>query len=196
MIGVPSQVLGRPIFQYAYVVEDIDLAVARWVALFGAGPFFVEPHHLMPSGCFRYRGGDEQAMLSHAFGYCGAAQIQLMRQDDERPSIIREMYAPGSQGFHHVGALTESFEEDFTFFRKMGLESAVELAFPALDDPNAEYRVAYFDARAQIGCFVELYAATPGPLAAFEQWRNAHEQWDGRTDPIRRSDLAGPRETR
>lgn len=193
MIAPGATALGLPIFQYAFVVDDLDAAAARWTALFGAGPFFTERHHVMPPGCFHHRGTDVQCDVSYAFGYCGPVQIQLTCQYDDKPSIFREMFPDGAQGFHHVGVLTENFARDFEYLKGLGLEAAVEMAHPGLAHPAPVYRVAYFDARPLIGCFIELYMASPGPLEMFRHWREAHESWDGRTDPIRTSSLPGPR---
>ena len=35
----------RPIFQYAWVVNELDAAAHRWISAFGAGPFFMARHH-------------------------------------------------------------------------------------------------------------------------------------------------------
>ena len=34
-----------PIFQQAYLVNDLEEAAKKWNAIYGAGPFVFSPHH-------------------------------------------------------------------------------------------------------------------------------------------------------
>jgi hypothetical protein len=85
--------------------------------------------------------------------------------------------------------LSDRFAEDKAYFLSRGLDLATELAAPSLAARDPAYQVAYFDARREISCFLELYAAAPVPLALFEHWKKAHDNWDGKSDPIRKSEL-------
>ncbi len=176
----------RPIEQYAWVVKNLESACARWTSLFGAGPFFTMRHH-RAAGYFRYRGGTEECDVSYAFGYSGPVQIQLIQLHDDTPSIYHEMFKRGEEGFHHLAILSEDFAADKQQMLDEGLELAVELWSGA--------DVAYLDARPQIGCFVEIIAATPDVRQFFGGWKLAHDSWDGSTAPIRDAaelhDLAG-----
>ena len=172
------RILNQPIFQYAYLVNDLDAAAHRWVNLFGAGPFFTARHHLA-EGYFRYRGDPTEADVSYAFGYCGPVQIQLIAQYDNKPSIFRDMFRQGEEGFHHVAILGTDFPNDKQHMLDNGLDLAVEMWSGA--------DVVYFDARPQVGCFVEIHGTSPAVLAMFEGWKRAHDEWDGKTDPIRES---------
>ncbi len=171
-----DQFMKRPIFQYAWVVSDLDAACRRWIDLFGAGPFFTARHH-KAEGYFRYRGSTEECDLSYAFGYCGPVQIQLVELHDDTPSIFHDMFKRGEEGFHHVGILGEDFDNDRQHMLDHGLDLAVEMWSGA--------DVVYFDARPEIGCFVEIHGTSPEVLAMFESWKTAHENWDGVTDPVR-----------
>src|SRR5829696_4488839 len=99
--------MGYPLFQHAYVVKDLDLAVHRWSELFGAGPFAIRSHHVAPR--FTYRDTPQQADVSYAFGYLGDLMIQFVQQHDDTPSIYREMYGSEEEGFHHVASLVHDF---------------------------------------------------------------------------------------
>jgi hypothetical protein len=136
-----SSFLQRPIFQYAWVVNDLDAGERRWAELFGAGQLH-----------------------------------------DETPSIFREMFKPGEEGFHHVGILSEDFAADRQHFLDRGLDLAVEMWSGA--------DVCYFDARKQIGCFVEMHGDSQIIREIFSGWKSAHDGWDGR-DPVREPN--GPR---
>ena len=87
-------------FQEAYLVNDLDQAIRGWSDLYGAGPFRTVMHH--KTDRFHYRGTDQEADVSYAFGYLGDMQIQFIQQHDNTPSIYRDMFAAGEEGFHHV----------------------------------------------------------------------------------------------
>jgi hypothetical protein len=165
----------RPIFQYAWVVNDLDAAAHRWVSGFGAGPFFTARHH-KAEGYYRYRGNPKECDLSYAFGYCGEVQIQLIELHDDTPSIFHEMYPRGQEGFHHVAILGHDFPADRQHLLNQGLELANEMWSGA--------DVCYFDARKQFNMFVEIHGTSPAVLALFKGWRDAHLGFDGER-PIR-----------
>ena len=173
-MGTPN-LIRYPVLQYAYVVDDIRAACLAWVDLIGAGPFFLSMHHTSPDHF--YRGQPSEADLSYAFGQAGPAHIQLIEQHNDAPSVYREVVAPGVNGFHHVAILPADFEAEKARFVAEGCEVVTTLTSAA--------RVAYVDARAKIGCFVELYEDNPGLRQTFDDWRAAHEAWDRKTDPIR-----------
>lgn len=168
--------MGRPIFQYAWVVNDLDAACMRWAKAFGAGPWFTARHH-KAEGYYRYRGDPTECDLSYAFAYCGPVMIQLIQLHDDVPSIFHEMFPRGQEGFHHVGILGFDFPADRQHLLDEGLELANEMWSGA--------DVCYFDARPQFGCFVEIHGAPPPIIDFFAVWQRAHEHWDGVTDPIR-----------
>ena len=99
---------GLPIFQFAYVVDDLASAAQHWASTTGAGPFFVAAHHRADR--FLYRGEPIEADVSYAFGYSGAMQIQLVVQHDELPSIYREVFPSGGGGFHHMASLVVDYD--------------------------------------------------------------------------------------
>lgn len=176
MQAIPGKGLIRhPIWQYAYYVNDLDQSMHRWTRMFGAGPWHVARHHRAEH--FRYRGKAIEADVSYAFGQCGPAHIQLIEQHDDTPSIYRDMYRRGEEGFHHVGCLVSNWAEEVKRFTDQGFEVATSLW--AIDD------VAYIDCRRAIGCFVELHGDHPTIVQAFKQWKDEHDAWDGVTDLIR-----------
>jgi hypothetical protein len=155
-----------PLFQQAYLVNDLEKACRDWHALFGAGPFVLVPHHRTDR--FTYRGTDQEADVSYAFGYLGNDMIQFIQQHDDTPSIYRDMFAAGEEGFHHVGVLVHDFEAEFQRLEKMGFECACRLWADNVD-------AAYFDTRRVNGCFTEIHGDPPHILATFAGWRRAHE---------------------
>ena len=160
-LGIPY-----PIFQQAYFVDDLDRAIHEWHRLYGAGPFVVAPHHRCDE--FTYRGTSQEADVSYAFGYLGDTMIQFIVQHDDTPSIYREMYADGQQGYHHLAYLVTDFAAERQRLVDLGLEPACELF---ADGVNA----SYFDTRHINGGFTEIHGDPPHILQAFAQWRRAHD---------------------
>ena len=89
-----------PLFQHAYFVRDVRKSCEEWSKLFGAGPFVVTEHHKAEE--FTYRGTDVEADVTYAFGYLGDLMIQFIQQHDDQPSIYRDMYAEGEEGFQSL----------------------------------------------------------------------------------------------
>ena len=164
-----------PLFQQAYLVNDLEKACHDWNRLFGAGPFVLVPHH--ETDRFTYRDTPQEADVSYAFGYLGDQMIQFIQQHDDTPSIYRDMYGPGEEGFHHVGVLVHDFEAEFERLEKMGFACACRLW---ADDVDA----AYFDTRSANGCFTEIHGDPPHILSTFAGWKRAHELMRPGDSPI------------
>lgn len=155
----------RTLFQQAWLVTSIDDAAQRWSDAFGAGPFFMVRHHR--TDAFSYRGQDVEADVSYAFGYLGDTMIQLIEQHDDQPSIYRDMYAAGEEGFHHVAYLVSDFAAERQRWIDMGYPLASELY---ADGVNA----AYFDTRRLNGGFTEIHGDPMHIMGLFGLWRRAH----------------------
>jgi hypothetical protein len=160
----------RVMFQQAYYVRSIDAAASKWADAYGAGPFFMVRHH--ETEAFTYRGMDVEADVSYAFGYLGGTMIQFIEQHDEQPSIYRDMYAAGGEGFHHIAYLVSDFGAERQRWLDLGYELATELY---ADGVNA----AYFDTRSLNGGFTEIHGDPPHIMGLFGVWKRAH---DARTD--------------
>jgi len=161
----------RTLFQQAYLVNDLGEAATRWSALFGAGPFFAARHHR--TDAFSYRGGSTEADVSYAFGYLGDTMIQFIEQHDDKPSIYRDMFARGEEGFHHIAYLIRDFAGERQRLLDLGWDLACELY---ADGVNA----AYFDTRAATGGFTEIHGDPPHILGMFGLWKRAHQLRDPR----------------
>lgn len=169
--------LRYPILQHAYFVNDLEESARQWNHLTGAGPFFITRNHLGEK--HTYRGQPFDVPLHYAFGQSGPTHIQLIQQDDDSPSIYRDMYKPGEEGFHHIAVLVP--EADLP----AEIERFEAAGFPVASTLWSIADVAYIDCRDAIGCFVEMHGDNDGIRAVFERFRAAHEGWDGVTDVIR-----------
>jgi hypothetical protein len=163
-----------PIMQWAYVVNDMDAACAQWTAMTGAGPFHVSRHHV---GSHTYRGAESTPDITYGFGSVGDVHVQLIQQHCDTPSVYRDMFARGQEGFHHFALLVPDYEAERARF--------VAAGFPVVTELVSAARVCYVDARAWLGAFVELYEDNAPLRATFARWNEEHAQWDGQTDPIR-----------
>lgn len=157
----------HPIFQYAYLVNDLEDAANKWHKLHNAGPFFAVAHHKTDK--FHYRGTDQEADVSYAFGYIGDMMIQFIQQHDDTPSIYRDMYKAGEEGFHHVGCLVTDFEAEYKRMQGLGFEDACRLYADEVD-------ACYFDTRKFNGGFTELHGDPLHILGTFAMWRREHEK--------------------
>ena len=163
------------LFQHAYLVNDLSESCRQWSELLGAGSFVLVPHHRAER--FSYRGTDTEADVSYAFGYLGDQMIQFIQQHDQTPSIYREMYEPGEEGFHHIGMLVDDFEAELGRFVSQGFEVACRLYADRVD-------AAYIDTRPVTGGFTEIHGNPPHILKAFDRWRLAHQARRPGDDPI------------
>lgn len=162
------------LFQQAYYVRSIDESARKWAQAFGAGPFYMVRHHKTEE--FSYRGQDIEADVSYAFGYLGDTMIQFIEQHDDQPSIYRDMYQAGEQGFHHIAYLVSDFAAERQRWLDMGYELATELY---ADEVNA----AYFDTRSLNGGFTEIHGDPPHILGLFQVWKRAHDAGLAATTP-------------
>ena len=157
--------------QYAFVVNDLDEAMASWSQIMGAGPFFVSREYL--GNELTYRGQPSQTRVDYAFGQAGPVQVQLIAQSDPGPSLYRDMYPPGEAGFHHVGVLIPAEQMPAEVDR---MQAA---GYPVVASLFTSVPVAYFDCRDRIGCFVELYGTNQRTLDFFQLIADTHRDWDG-----------------
>jgi hypothetical protein len=159
--------------QIAYVVPDLDAAIARWVEVMRAGPFFrIEGVQIRD---LRYRGRPAAAEMSLAVGNSGGVQIELIALGDGAPSIYREL----PRGVHHLALLAAEFDAESRRLDALGHPVAWELTLPGI------CRVRYHDTLAVFGHFVELWESTEAMRGFLELVEAASRGWDG-TDPVRR----------
>ena len=162
-----------PVRQYAYVLRDIDAAIARWVSV-GVGPWFVLRGLSQPGTT--YRGATTAPVLTLAMANTGDMQIELITQHDDQPSIYREFLASGRTGLHHVAYWTEDFDGTAAAAEKAGFGWAQR-------GEMASTRFGYFDGgpAADFVEVMELSETTGGMMTLIRQ---AADGWDG-SDPVR-----------
>jgi hypothetical protein len=167
-----GQPLGA-IFQYAYVVEDAEREIARFVERLGVGPWSVRGPWQPPAG--RYRGGPTKPTLTVARAFAGHAMVELIQQHDDGPSVFRER----GLGFHHWGIVSRRFDEDLARYAAAGYAEAFS------DVLASGSRVVYVDATRDLPGMIELVEHSDAQERLYTQIYEAAVGWDGR-DPIRR----------
>lgn len=171
---------GQPmggIAQTAFVVEDLQAAIAHFVANAGAGPFFVLDHFLVPGQ--NYRGTESTADITLAMGFAGHMLIELIQPLDSNPSVYKETIEHRGYGFHHFGIACADVYKTSEEYQARGYHEAFRASVPTGGE------VIYLDngTGAQQG-YVELLPVTPGMDETFTRFWQESLDWDG-SDPVR-----------
>lgn len=166
--------LGPPV-QIAYAVSDIFRGVDKWIKDFGAGPFFIAEH--IPIKNVIYRGHPSELDITVAYGQWGEIMIELVQDNGEGPSIIRDLYPPQKSGLHHLAY----FVNDMDLVSAKLVEEGYVLA---MSGQAGENRFQFFDAISEMGHFIEIYEPIESLKYLYERVRSASINWDG-SDPLR-----------
>jgi catechol 2,3-dioxygenase-like lactoylglutathione lyase family enzyme len=163
--------------QIAYHVPDPARAALELAERFGWGPFFYLEH--IPLSRCRYRGSAADFDHSSAYGQGGELMIELITQHDDRPSVLRDLFARDETGVHHVAHFVPSLDSALEGARACGFEVALEActttgtAFTLIDTSDA------------LGHMIELYESRDELARFYRYVRRAAQDWDG-ADPLRR----------
>lgn len=104
--GQPS----NTVVQMAYLVEDVQKAMADWSSYYNVGPFFLNQGYVGDNSVFR--GQPNSTAIDVAMGFAGHMQIELIQVATNGPSIYHEAIDKSGYGFHHVGIVADDFDED------------------------------------------------------------------------------------
>lgn len=171
-----GQAIGQ-IMQMAYVVDDIDAAIAWWTDDAKTGPWFLLPHFLGPDQF--YRGMPSTADVAIAMAFAGHMQIELIQPLDENPSVYRDAIAARGYGFHHVGIACDDVEAEIQAYEARGYALEFLAAVPTGG------RVAYLRSPSNAAPgYIELIPATDAMNKHFTEFWHAAQGWNG-LDPVR-----------
>ena len=166
--------LGVPV-QIAYAVPDARGAALRWVAEFGAGPFFLRSH--IPVSDVMYRGRPAHFDHSSAYGQWGDIMVELMQDHDTAPSIVRERFAADESGLHHLAFIVDDLDAATTHLGNLGFDVAMTAR-------SSTTRFHFVDAVHALGHMIELYQRSDHLRRFYALVRDAAFNWDG-SDPVR-----------
>ncbi len=161
--------------QIAHVVADLDAAIARFIADYGAGPFFVIDHFLAPGQI--YRGQESQADVRIAMGFSGQTWFELIQPLDDHPSVYRETVQSRGYGAHHYGIAFTDCEAALQQYRSRGWSEVFRAAVPTGG------KVIYLEKPGE-PLFLELLPHNEGMDGLFTSFWQAAQGWDG-ISPVR-----------
>jgi methylmalonyl-CoA/ethylmalonyl-CoA epimerase len=163
-----------PVMQFAFVPKDFDAAVHHWTGTMGVGPFYLIENNLLGEGL--YLGEPYHCVFSIAIAYWGDMQIELVRQENDAPSIYR-----GAEGeaLHHTCILTDDIVKARQIAEDAGATVLVE------GKVGADGHVLYVDTGGGPGTIVEILQSASGTDGLFAMIKAASVGWDG-TDPLRK----------
>jgi Glyoxalase/Bleomycin resistance protein/Dioxygenase superfamily len=170
---------GQPddgVIQMAYVVEDIQYAIQKWVTELNVGPWFLLDNFAGIDA--RYREQPTEASVSLAMSFAGHMMVELIQEHRPVPSVYRETIEKRGYGFHHWGIASKDFDRDLARYRASGYDLAFHARVPTGG------RVAYMDTTADLPGMVELIELGAAFDPVFSGFYRASIGWDGR-DPIR-----------
>lgn len=162
--------------QMCWVVPDVHAAMATWSRSAGVGPFFF--FETVPFEDRRYRGQPCAPLsLEAAIAQAGDIQIEVVAQNDDQPSFIRDVVPAGQSGLHHMALYCDDYDANLAAYREAGAEVAFNCTMLGS-------RTCWLDTTATLGFMIELVEANPIADSIFGQIRAAAQDWDGR-DPVR-----------
>jgi hypothetical protein len=162
-----------PVRQCAYLVPDLERAVASWAAV-GVGPFLQMPEQRMQG--YVHRGETVEPVLTLAFANSAELQIELIVVHDEQPSVFREALDARQEGAHHLAW----WVEDWAGWEAAAASSGWEPV--TYGDGGGFARFAYYDVGGPL--LVEVMELNDATRWLTDTVRAAHLDWDG-TEPLR-----------
>lgn len=163
------------VMQLAYLPSDFDAALEYWTQTMGVGPFFMLQN--IQLGDMRYRGAPTEAVFSIALAYWGDIQIELIRAENDAPSLYTGEYAVTDR-LHHVCIVVSSIEEARKVCAEAGAEVIVE------GKVGEDGAVIYADFGGGPGHVVEILQPMSGSMDLFAMIKQAGIDWDG-SEPLR-----------
>ena len=172
---------GQPtngIIQIAYIVEDIQAAMKTFGTRLNLGPWFLFEHFEFQ--WLKYRGTPCELDVTLALTNSGHMTIELIQQNDVRPSVYQEIRERRGFGFHHwaVGANPADYDRVLAHYEKQGYAIALEAAVAV------GARAAYVDTSADLGGMIEIIEVTPAVERLFTHVHQVSVGWDG-SEPVR-----------
>jgi methylmalonyl-CoA/ethylmalonyl-CoA epimerase len=163
-----------PVMQIAFVPDDFDAATTHWTQAMGVGPFFLIENIQLPDS--QYLGQPNECVFTIAIAYWGDVQVELIRQENDAPSIYR---GAQGKGLHHMCILTD----DMASARATAEIAGAKILVEGRVDPNGA--VLYVDTGGGPGTIVEILQPASGTEGFFAMIKAASLDWDG-SEPVRR----------
>lgn len=166
-----------PVMQIAFVPQDFEAALHHWTRTMGVGPFFLLENIQLED--MQYLGKPSACLFTIALAYWGDIQIELIRPENDAPSIYRGTYAAHGEVMHHTCMLTDDISRARAIADAAGAMVVVEAKV------GTDGAVLYVDTGGGPGSLVEILQPASGSDALFAMIKAASVGWDG-TDAVRR----------
>ena len=161
--------LNSKIFQYSWVVPNIEAAALIWYEELGVGPFTVMRKVEVADAVYRGRGCE--AGFSVALAMNGGTQIELIEQHNDVASVYRDTIPKGKTANHHVGIMENEYDNALAYYTQRGYEIG---ASGLLGD----VRYAYIDTSAVLGHMIEVVEVKESIRAIFAAVEQSNKSWD------------------
>jgi methylmalonyl-CoA/ethylmalonyl-CoA epimerase len=165
------------IFQNAFIVNDLEASCEKWARTMGIGPFTLLENISLPN--IIYRGTPGELHLSAALAASGDLQVELIQPHHDHPSVYRDFYPTGQEGFHHMGVLTDDLAASIADFEARGHSTICSGG-----DPEGT-EIAYMDTWADALCLTELIRPADSYMDMSRMLQDEAQNWDGVTAILR-----------
>lgn len=160
--------LGKQFDQVCFVVRDLDAAVEFHKKANGITAWNVAEDLARDQTEKEYLGKPGNFQFSCAYGYAGETLFELARHDGG-DSVYNDWLNEHGPGLHHIGFRqydAEDLARAEQHYRDLGIGKAMGGLFQG---PFGNCRWAYYDTRAFLGCYTELYYVDGEIAARMEQ---------------------------
>jgi hypothetical protein len=165
--------LREGLYQLAYLVPDLNQAMAEFTRRLGAGPWLRLDN--FSGRDQRWNGEPYNRAFNIAFGQAGLVQIELIELPSSGPSPYHDHLKEHGFGLQHLGFLTADFDAAVASHERDG-EKAV---FTACTPSGG--RVAHMKKPGAIVPICELIEIDDGLITFFGAIKAAASNWDGKT---------------
>lgn len=164
----PFALAAHPYEQTAFVVADLDAAVAAFERVYGLSRWSIWRDLAVGQANRTYLGEEEDFGFSAAYAYTeGGMQIELVQHDSGR--TIYQGWLDGAPArLHHVGFRVDdadAYAAAMEHLTGLGHTYAMGGAIPGVG------AWGYFDTRAELGLYTEVYWSAPAVLAVFDRMK-------------------------
>ena len=112
--------------QVAYLVQDMDAAMAHWVHQSGVGPWTCIRNIQLDA---LYRGKSLELRMHEGLSYMGGLQIQLVQclNDPDEETPYQPFVSAGRYGMHHMAFFAKDIDGDVARAEAQGFERTCEM---------------------------------------------------------------------
>lgn len=171
-----------PVVQVAYLVRDVDEAMAHWTRHAGIGPWTCFRNIHLDA---RHEGRPLELRIHEGLAYVGELQIQLVHSLNapDVPTPYQADLRRGRYGLHHVAFFSRDVDGDVARARAQGFEPACELR------DASGHRYYYCRSTWMPDVWIELLEFYPYLEEVFRSGIAAAAAWDG-SNPVRHIEYA------